>query len=99
MLLQVPTQQNNPLRLPSNPYHITGALDLKIYSSKRFLHFGVAANNAFIGIADLECNCKMQCEGNVCFKFSKGKDAHFLTTSVPAFRQLEFEQYVIGAMK
>jgi hypothetical protein len=69
-------------------------LDLKIYSSKRFLHFGAAANNPSIAAADLEGNCKTQCEGDVCIKFSMGTEGELITTLVSAFRLQEIEQYV-----
>jgi uncharacterized membrane protein len=58
-----------------------------MYSSNPFLHFGVAANNRFIGIADVEGNCKMQCEGNVRIKLSKGKRssvANYISYCLPA---------------
>jgi hypothetical protein len=81
-----PPTTNNRLQLPSNPYHITGVLGLKIYSSKRFLHFGVAANNPFIGVADVEGNCKMQCEGNVCIRFRRegSSIANYISSCFPA---------------
>jgi hypothetical protein len=82
-----PPHNKQPLRLPSNPCHITGALDLKIYSSNRFLHLGVAANNPFIRIAGVEGNGKKQRERNVWIKLVKWKrssDDNYVSACLPA---------------